>query len=216
MRVESFYPLCLFLTFLLYKIEDAFGSHVEQQVENAEVGQEAGLLLIHLVIAVRHEVGIGCGMLGIDSRSEVGEWCRLEGWRDEIGCQSDRRMNVDEFAHFYADGLVEIEQKRPSLLKERAQVIGIVFKERGVAVGRLQGLPVHVAPVAVVADECILHAMTILERDWHGEGLHPLGGGNETAVAEGLFGKGLVLFYQHLIIAIKLLIPLHRTKISGG
>lgn len=61
-------------------------------------------------------------------------------------------MNIQEFAEFVGDGHVEIEQVLPSLLKERADIIYIIVKERTVAIGTHQGIPVQVAPVAVVAD----------------------------------------------------------------
>jgi len=39
--------------------EDALGTHVEEQVEDGEVGQEAVTLLPHLIIGPWCEVGVG-------------------------------------------------------------------------------------------------------------------------------------------------------------
>ncbi len=44
-------------------------------------------------------------------------------------------MNVDEFAHLLADGLVEIDEKVVFLLEERTDVVSIVLEERALAIG---------------------------------------------------------------------------------
>ena len=49
----------------------------------------------------------------------------------------------------------------------------------------------------------------------YGEGLQTVGGGNDATVAIGLLLIGVVLFYQATVVAVKLLIPLHRTEIGG-
>ena len=61
-------------------------------------------------------------------------------------------MDIQEFAEFMGDGHIEVEQVLPPLLKERADIIYIIIKERTVAIGAHQGIPVQVAPVAVVTD----------------------------------------------------------------
>ena len=61
-------------------------------------------------------------------------------------------MDIQEFAEFVGDGHIEVEQVLPPLLKERTDIIYIIIKERTVAIGTHQGIPVQVAPVAVVAD----------------------------------------------------------------
>ena len=50
------------------------------------------------------------------------------------------------------DGHVKVEQVLPLQLKEGADIIYVVIKERTVAIGAHQGIPVQVAPVAVVTD----------------------------------------------------------------
>ena len=44
--------------------------------------------------------------------------------------------------------------------------------------------------------------------------LWAVGGGNDAAIAVGLFDEMLVLFYPNLRIAIDFLVPLNRAKIS--
>lgn len=50
----------------------------------------------------------------------------------------------------------------------------------------------------------------------HSEWLYALSGGDETAVAVGLFLERLVLLYQHARIATELLVPLDGSEIGGG
>ena len=52
--------------------EDALGAHVEEQVEHAEVGQEAVARGKHLVVRARLKVGVGLRVLGVDGVAEVG------------------------------------------------------------------------------------------------------------------------------------------------
>ena len=55
----------------MLKIEYALWPHVEQQVEDAEVGQETMLLCKDLIVGTGGEVGIGKGMLRTDGLAEV-------------------------------------------------------------------------------------------------------------------------------------------------
>lgn len=55
----------------LYKVQYRLIPHIEQQVEDAEVGDESVLLLVYLVIGFENEVGVGCGMFGMDGLSIV-------------------------------------------------------------------------------------------------------------------------------------------------
>ena len=52
--------------------QQTFGAHIEQQVHDAQVGQEAQPFLEHLVIGLRAEVGV--------LRAEV-----LLGWKSFLG-----------------------------------------------------------------------------------------------------------------------------------
>ena len=60
------------------------------------------------------------------------------------------RMDIKEFAHLLTDGLIEVNEVLPIVLgKEGTQVVLVIFKERRLAIGRLQSLPMQVTPVAV-------------------------------------------------------------------
>ena len=68
-------------------------------------------------------------------------------------------MDIQEFAEFVGHGHVEVEQEFPLLLKERADIIYVVVKERAIPIGTHQGIPVQVAPVAVVTDADICNGV---------------------------------------------------------
>ena len=53
--------------------------------------------------------------------------------------------------------LVEVGQELPLLLIERRKVIGIVLKERTMPIAALQGIPMQMPPVAMIADTDITH-----------------------------------------------------------
>ena len=72
--------------------------------------------------------------------------------------QADLRLNIDQFAHFLADLLVEIEQKVPALLEEGTDVVLIVVEKRRLTVGALQGIPVQMPPVAMIADPYFVYS----------------------------------------------------------
>ena len=56
---------------MLLEVEDALGTLVEQQVEDAEVRQEAVALRAHLIIRCGVEVGVGQRMLRAYCLAEV-------------------------------------------------------------------------------------------------------------------------------------------------
>lgn len=53
------------------EVENAFGTHIEEQVENGEVGQETVFLLIYLIIRLRLEIRIRQRVLGADRLAKV-------------------------------------------------------------------------------------------------------------------------------------------------
>ena len=53
------------------KVEDTLRPHVEEQVEDGEVGQETVFLLIDLIIGLRREIGVRLRVFGIDGFTEV-------------------------------------------------------------------------------------------------------------------------------------------------
>ena len=76
------------------------------------------------------------------------------------------------------------------------------------------------APFAVVADAdildfCFAQGYPFPNRGLHRhrQRLHPLGGSNDATVAVSLFQEMFMLFHQHTVKAIQLLIPLQGSEI---
>ena len=148
----------------------------------------------------------------------------------------DDGMNVEQLANLLADGFVEVEEIVPALFEERTQVVLIIHEEGRVAVGRLQGVPMEVAPVAVVADASSPHLppptgggglRLICGRNlpqlgeagggFYGDGqcLRTLCSGDDTAVAVGLLLERLIALYPHLVGTVEFLVPLDGSEVGG-
>ena len=65
-------------------------------------------------------------------------------------------MDVEQFAHLLGNGHIEIKEKLPTVFKKRADIVFVKLKERTLAIGTLQCVPMLRAPFAVVADADIL------------------------------------------------------------
>jgi len=209
------------------QVEDRFRPHAEQQVQNRKIWLEAILVLEHLPIAFYFECSVGLGVFGMDYVAEVGE-----GWRPhpdppkgggrsvECGGVYHVGVDVDEFTDFLTDGFVEIDQKLVFLLEEGTDIIRIIFKKRTLAIGTLQRIPVHSSPLVVVADAYvsdqtfITYHFSFITFYWNREGLQTVGGGDDAAVAVGLFLVRIVLLDEAMVIAVELLVPLYGTKIG--
>ena len=116
------------------------------------------LLLIHLVVRLWLEISIRHRVLGADRLAKVDfrGGRKEEGGRSILRGQGDFRLDVNQIAHFGPDGFVEIKQIVPALFEERTDIVLIIFEERTLTVGTLQGVPMQMAPVTVVADACVL------------------------------------------------------------
>ena len=73
----------------------------------------------------------------------------------------------------------------------------------------------HVAPVGMVGNANILHRQRSAVISRNGERKRTIGGRDNHSVAVSLLDKTLMALYQALLIAVQLLIPLHRTEIRG-
>lgn len=73
----------------------------------------------------------------------------------------------------------------------------------------------HVAPVGMVGNANILHRQRSVVIGRNGEGKRTIGSRNDHTVAVSLLDKALMALYQAFLIAVQLLIPLHRTEIRG-
>ena len=205
------------------EIKNTLVAHIEQQVEHTEIGQKPMTPTIHLVILLGSKMFIRQGATRTDDITIVVGLSEAQiARRPIVVSRRDMRLNVEQLAHLGANLHIEIIKIGPLLFKERAQVIRIIFKKRRFDVCTLQGIPVKMPPVAMIADAHILyHAFlqrlsVVLLHAFHGhsECLQTIGSGNDTTVAIGLLDETIVTLNHDMAIAVQFLIPLHRTEIS--
>ena len=126
-------------------------------------------------------------------RTRSGRW-RCSLWlREPLVCQSDFYVHCAyQLQHLAGYVEVVVEEILPSsFLKERANVVGVVVEEGRHAIGGREGLPVHMTPVAVVADNHLTHGTLAAtrrlgQRDGHGQRLHTVGTDDVATVAHRL------------------------------
>lgn len=202
---------------MLLKVENALRTLVKQQIEDAEVGQEAVALRTHLIIRCGVEVDVGQRMLRANSLAEVDN-CIILRWQHDILLRECYLWpHVEQLAHGVHDVEVEVEEKGVSFLEKGSQVVGIKLEEGCLAVGRHQRVPVQMSPVAVVRDTNITHGAfrAVVSFYGHGERLRTVGRSNDTSVAIGLLHKMVVLLNdaRHTM---QLLVPLYGAEVGGA
>lgn len=202
---------------MLLEVENALRTLVKQQVEDAEVGQEAVALRTHLIIRCGVEVGVGQRMLRANSLAEVDNCIILRWQHDILFRECYLWPHVEQLTHGVHDVEVEVEEEGVPFLEKGSQVVGIKLEERCLAVGRHQGVPVQMSPVAMVRDTNIAHGAfrAVVSFYGHGERLRTVGRGNDTSVAVGLLHKVVVLLNdaRH---AMQLLVPLYGAEVGGA
>ena len=124
------------------------------------------------------------------------------------------RANVDEFAHFDANGLIEVQEILPLFLEERFDIILKVVEEGRISIGTLQSVPVQMSPIAMITDTDILDKWRFPTDYRHGQCLNTLSRSDETAVPVGLLLETLPLLYFHMFGPIQFLISLYRAEIG--
>ena len=184
--------------------------HVEQEVSDAEVGQEAVLRGKYLIVGLGTELRIG--LPGMFRRDEVAQVVRalflISRRRQHL------RVEVDEFAHLAHDGRVEIEEELPFVGKEGAEVVLVEFEEGTVHVRRRQRLPVLSPPMAVVAQAKVADVCLLVD-DGHGQRQRTLRRVNQAAVAVRLLVKRLTCFHKNPPLQ-QFREPLDGREIGGG
>ena len=78
------------------------------------------------------------------------------------------------------------------LRKERAQVIFVILKERGITIGCLQSLPMEMTPVAMVGNPDITYRITRIMDHRHRQGLNTLRRCYQAAITIGLLLESLL------------------------
>ena len=125
------------------------------------------------------------------------------------------RTDVEQLYHLLHNFHIEIKEEFVFLLVKRADVVLIILEERTLTISREKRIPMHVAPVGMVGNANILHRQRSAVISRNGERKRTIGGRNDHTVAVSLLDKALMALYQAFLIAVQLLIPLHRTEIRG-
>ena len=196
--------------------EQALWPHVEQQVGNAEVWDEAMLLPEHLVVRPCGEVRVLAEIfLGVDAFAEVG-LPRFGGLFIAVG-PANVGLQVYQLAHRVAKGFVEIIEERVFLFVERAQVVLVIVEVRAGPVSRLQGCPVQVPPPPVVGDTDVFHEAFGRGRLFRGDGqgLRAFCRGDDAAVAVRLLGVMVMLFHIDMRVFVQFGVVLHWREVGG-
>ena len=102
-------------------------------------------------------------------------------------------LYVEEFAYLLTYIEIEINEICPPFLKKRTDIIGIILKEGREIVGTLKRIPMHMSPVAMVADTYVTHYLlsAMVSLHWHCEGLGGISSGYDAPVAVGLLIIGV-------------------------
>ena len=100
--------------------------------------------------------------------------------------------------------------------KKWTEVVLIIIEKWRFVVSTHQGMPMLMAPVAMIADADIADERTGATLYRHGKCLRTIGCGYDATVAICLFLKCLTVFHQYQVATIKLLIPLYRTAVCCG
>jgi hypothetical protein len=124
-------------------------------------------------------------------------------------------LEIYEFTALMQNFLVEIDKKIPFFLKERSEIVLIVFKERTVVITRNKSLPMEMAPVTVIADTNILHQALSVSRFLHrySKGESSVWRVNHASVAVSLFQVMLILLNNTSTPSIEVDEILHRWQI---
>lgn len=126
----------LFCQKALLQHNERLGPHVKEEIDDAEIGQEAEALLEDLVIGHGTEGGIGLveGELGMDAFAVILN--ALRSLRLIEGASNHLRMQVDKVANQLHQRLVVIHQEGVAFLfVEGGEVVAIVLEIGGVVVG---------------------------------------------------------------------------------
>ena len=134
--------------------DDGFWSHVEDEVNDAQIGQKTMFGGEYLIVGCGTERSIEREvLLGGDDVAKISDSIgRNNCFLLVLSGALQPRMNVDEFAAFRYQCFVEIEQIVMFFLVERTKVVLIVFEERTIEIAGTESLPMLVSPVAVFAD----------------------------------------------------------------
>lgn len=145
------------------KHQPALRPHIEKQVNDGKIGEKTVAEAKDLEIRNRMERRVGVvGQFRADALAEI-VYRFLAGQSEGLGVEirtvvhADIGMVLKEVEDKMLQGFVEIDEKAVVPVEDRKEIVGVVFKECTAVVGRDDGLPVLVAPFAVLADADVAH-----------------------------------------------------------
>lgn len=121
---------------LFSQIENRFGTHVHQQIDDAEIGDEPMFMSKNLIIPVLFQVVLSAFRLYVSASHSNG-----------FGVQ------LDEAGYDIYELEIEFGQRLLISIIDSLNVVLIILEERAVEIGRLQSVPMFASPVVVVAQQ---------------------------------------------------------------
>jgi len=178
----------------VFQDEDAFLTHVEDEINDAEIRKESVSLLENLII------GNCCSPCIHKGRTAHVVWATLQ-----VG------LNIKKFTALEDECLIEVYEKLPMLFVERAEIILKILKEGRVEVGGLKCIPMLMLPVAMSADANVFHQTLATRKiamvNRNGKVKFPVWRVDGTAIANGLLREVLVLLYENRLMSHELCKP---------
>lgn len=130
---------------------------------------------------------------------------------------ADRLLNVQQRSDERHQILVEIGQKRPFLLIERREIIGIILKERRLPITAFERYPMPVSPIPMFADANISQrCLSFLLDNWNCKGKCSRRTIYPTSVTKRLFREMVAHFEANFICMKERTIMGYWRKIAAG
>ena len=194
-----------------------FGTHIEQKIYDAQIGEKTQTGLENLIVWHDAETRIFLkAVLRTDKVAAVFNiWC----WSLDIfrgGTYIGRQH--EQFTNLGLQSVVEINQIFVGFFIELAKIVLIIREIRALFVGRHQSCPMQTAPTAVVANTQVAHGLIVLTRTNNGDGQcqRPIARRDNSSVAISLLDIMIATFGQYPIGSIQAREILYGRKIGRG
>lgn len=152
-------------------------------------------------------------MFGADRLPEIMGHLRLIMiGQDHLG------LDVEQLADQLLERLVEIDEEIVFPLVEGREVVGIILEEGTHVIGRDQGVPMEMSPVAMIGNPYVageaLQRLAFLDRN--GERQRAVSRGDDASVTISLLREILVCLQADRVVAQEFAVILYGTEIGGG
>lgn len=174
----------------------------------------------HLIVATRSERWVRLRMFWYDGIAEICKFLAKVSMSYIFCRQFYGRSYVEKRAERLAYLHVEIEQELIMAVEEGMEVVGIILKERRLAISTLQRIPMQLSPTPMVADAQVAYRTAVevdVGRTLHGnsESLRPVCRSYDATVAIGLLAIVLMRLNKYNVSHVEFLIPLHWPEICS-